>query len=129
MVFTKIWRTKYAYHSFSKPVNFSFKIYHSLDIENGERLLYKRKFQYLNTVLQLKTEFTIIQFRHFFYGKKDYCSHMIDEKGSLQFVVFRFDYIIEIKAMIGKALIIKGQNLILQILILNTTFDSVLLLS
>lgn len=54
---------------------------------------------------------------------------MIDEKGSLQFVVFHFDYIIEIKAMIGKALIIKGQNLIWQILILNTTFDFVLLLS
>lgn len=93
-----------------------------------KRLLYKRKFQYLNTVLQLKAEFTIIQFRHF-SGKKDYCSHMIDEKGSWQFVVFHFDYIIEIKAMIGKALIIKGQNLIWQILILNTTFDFVSWLS
>lgn len=78
--------------------------------------------------MQLKTEFTIIQFKYF-SGKKDYCSHMIDEKGSLQFVVFHFDYIIEIKVMIGKALIIKGQNLILQILILNTTFDFVSLLS
>lgn len=54
---------------------------------------------------------------------------MIDEKGSLQFVVFHFDYIIEIKVMIGKALIIKGQTLILQILILNTTFDFVSLSS
>lgn len=68
----------------------------------------------------LKTEFTIIWCRPFFC-KRDECSHMTNEKGSLQFVVvFCFDYIIEVKAMIGKALHVKGQHLVLQILILNT---------